>query len=179
MTSTTKACQLNPSMLITDGKLENYLIGRAPIRDFPQSNGHGRAGVSAPARPSIGVLKITAPHGLTDDELNKKLLDLAKDRDLKSVYYVRLLVARWRRVCSIASALMAHANWFAGLTSPTWISARFVPAFEAAGKDLWVANYAAKSPKPSSHPRSARRRNHPPRQREKRQTSLLPGARLS
>ncbi len=29
--------------LVTAGKLDNYLIGREPVRDFPQSNGHGRA----------------------------------------------------------------------------------------------------------------------------------------
>ena len=35
--------------LVTDGKLENYLIGREPVRDFPQSNGHGRAGITGAA----------------------------------------------------------------------------------------------------------------------------------
>ena len=34
--------------LVTDGKLENYLVGREPVRDFPQSNGHGRAGITGP-----------------------------------------------------------------------------------------------------------------------------------
>ena len=52
------------------------------MRDFPQSNGHGRAGVTGPARPMIGVLKITADNGLTDDDLNQKLLAMAKDRGL-------------------------------------------------------------------------------------------------
>ncbi len=37
--------------LVDAGRLENYLIGRQPVRDFPQSNGHGRAGVTGPARP--------------------------------------------------------------------------------------------------------------------------------
>ena len=58
--------------LVTDGNLENYLIGREPVRDFPESNGHGRAGVTGPPRPVIGVLKITAQQGLTDEELNRK-----------------------------------------------------------------------------------------------------------
>ena len=31
--------------VVVNGKLENYLIGRTPIRDFPESNGHGRAAV--------------------------------------------------------------------------------------------------------------------------------------
>jgi len=29
--------------LVVAGRLENYLLGREPVRDFPQSNGHGRA----------------------------------------------------------------------------------------------------------------------------------------
>ena len=33
--------------LVTAGKLENYLIGREPVKDFPQSNGHGRRGLPA------------------------------------------------------------------------------------------------------------------------------------
>ena len=69
--------------LINSGKLVNYLIGRQPVRDFPQSNGHGRAGLTGPARPSIGVLKISAENGATDGELNQKLLAMAKDRGLE------------------------------------------------------------------------------------------------
>ena len=34
--------------VVTAGRLEGYLIGRVPVRDFPQSNGHGRAGVTGP-----------------------------------------------------------------------------------------------------------------------------------
>ena len=61
--------------LVVAGRLENYLIGREPVRDFPQSNGHGRAGVAAAPKPVIGVLKVTANDGLPDEELNRKLLD--------------------------------------------------------------------------------------------------------
>ncbi len=77
--------------LVTGGKLENYLLGREPVRDFAESNGHGRAAVAGPARPAIGVMKVTAESGVSDEELNKKLLDMAKDRGLKSVYYVETL----------------------------------------------------------------------------------------
>ena len=61
------------------------------MRDFPQSNGHGRAGITGAARPAIGVLKVTAENGASDEELNSKLLALAKDRGLKSVYYVQTM----------------------------------------------------------------------------------------
>jgi len=33
-----------PVTLVDNGTLVNYLVGRQPIRDFPASNGHGRAG---------------------------------------------------------------------------------------------------------------------------------------
>jgi predicted Zn-dependent protease len=80
-----------PVKLITDGRLENYLIGREPVRDFPRSNGHGRAALTGPARPQISVLNVTAREGLSEADLNQKILALAKDRGLKSVYYVETL----------------------------------------------------------------------------------------
>ena len=40
---------------------------------------------------SIGVLKISAENGSSDEELNGKLLALAKDRGLKSVYFVKTM----------------------------------------------------------------------------------------
>jgi predicted Zn-dependent protease len=132
--------------VITDGKLENYLIGRAPVRDFPQSNGHGRAGVSAPPRPAIGVLKATAKEGLTDEELSRKLLDLAKDRDLKSVYYVETLggamVPRLLyRVSPDGSRQLVRGARLADLDQRALRS-----GIEAAGKDLWIANYSGEVP---------------------------------
>jgi hypothetical protein len=74
--------------LVKNGKLINYLVGRQPVKDFPSSNGHDRAGLFAEAHPTIGVLKITANNGLTEAELNQKLLDQAKDRGLDNVYVV-------------------------------------------------------------------------------------------
>jgi hypothetical protein len=74
--------------LVKNGKLMSYLIGRQPIKDFPNSNGHGRAGLFAEPHPTIGVLKISANNGLTEAELNQKLLDQARDRGLDNVYVV-------------------------------------------------------------------------------------------
>jgi TldD protein len=132
--------------LITDGKLENYLIGRAPVRDFPQSNGHGRAGVSAPPRPAVGVLKVTAKQGLTDEELNKKLLALAKDHELKSVYYVETLGGPTAprllyRINADGTRELVRGAHLADLDQRSIRS-----NIEAAGKDLWVANYFGEVP---------------------------------
>ncbi len=77
--------------LVTAGKLENYLIGRQPVKDFPQSNGHGRAPMFGTPQPSIGVLRIAAKDGLSDADLNRKLLEMAKDRGLPNVYFVEAM----------------------------------------------------------------------------------------
>jgi predicted Zn-dependent protease len=132
--------------LATEGKLENYLIGRQPVRDFPQSNGHGRATASGPARPAIGVLKVTAKQGLSDDDLNKKLLDIAKDRELKSVYYVDTLGGALSprllyRISPDGTRELVRGARLSDLDERALRS-----SIEAAGKDLWVANYAGEVP---------------------------------
>jgi predicted Zn-dependent protease len=80
-----------PVQLVDDGKLDNFLIGRQPVKDFPQSNGHGRAAMFGPPQPAIGVLKISAKDGESDADLNRKLLDMAKDRGLANVYVVEAM----------------------------------------------------------------------------------------
>jgi TldD protein len=75
--------------VIEKGTLVNYVVGREPIRDFPSSNGHGRARIPAnPAGPSLGNLIVTSSQPLSKDELKKKLIDLCQQRDLPYGYYV-------------------------------------------------------------------------------------------
>jgi TldD protein len=75
--------------VIEKGNLVNYVIGRTPIRDFPASNGHGRARVpSYPPGPSLGNLIVSSTQPVTQPELKKKLLDLCQQRDLPYCYYV-------------------------------------------------------------------------------------------
>lgn len=78
--------------LIENGKLENYLLGREPIRDFPVSNGHGRAQVpmNFPG-PSLGNLIVTSSQKFSSDELKQKLIELCRQRDLPYGYYVETM----------------------------------------------------------------------------------------
>lgn len=76
--------------VVENGKLENYLIGRTPIRDFPASNGHGRAAPGAPAHSRSGVLIFTANKPLSPAEMNQKLLGMAKDQK-RDVYAVETM----------------------------------------------------------------------------------------
>ena len=75
--------------LIEHGNLVNYDLGRAPIRDFPASNGHGRARVPTnPPGPSLGNLIVTASQPAPKEDLKKKLLEQCQQRDLSYCYYV-------------------------------------------------------------------------------------------
>jgi predicted Zn-dependent protease len=136
--------------LIVAGKLENYLVGREPVRDFPQSNGHGRAPLTGPPEPSIGVLKVTAKDGLTDDELNRKLLELAKDRELKSVYYVNTLGGKMTpkmlyRVTPDGTPT-GKRELVRGATLDDLDQRALRSSIDAAGKELHIANYLGDVP---------------------------------
>jgi TldD protein len=132
--------------LVTAGKLENYLVGREPVRDFPKSNGHARASLAGAARPTIGVLKITAENGMSDAELNQKLLALAKDRGLSSAYYVQTMAgARSPRLLYRVS-VDGKRELVRGAELDDLDQRALRSSVEAAGKDLWVGNFVGEVP---------------------------------
>jgi predicted Zn-dependent protease len=77
--------------IVEKGKLVNFLMGRAPIRDFPESNGHGRAALGQPPEPAPGTLKVESSEPLAPEELKRKLIELARQHDLKYGYFVESL----------------------------------------------------------------------------------------
>lgn len=76
--------------LVDAGKLENYLIGRTPVRDFPVSNGHGRAAPGQAAHSRAGVLLFQPTHPVTQAELHARLLALAREQG-RDVYEVETM----------------------------------------------------------------------------------------
>lgn len=76
--------------IVVHGKLENFLIGREPVKDFDTSNGHGRAAVAQAPHSRAGVIIIKADQPVSKEELNKRLLAMAKEQD-KDVYAVDTL----------------------------------------------------------------------------------------
>jgi TldD protein len=80
--------------VIEKGQLVNYLLGREPIRDFPASNGHGRAGNpgNSPG-PSLGNLLVSATEAVPPADLKKKLVELCRQRDIPYGYYVETMGA--------------------------------------------------------------------------------------
>jgi predicted Zn-dependent protease len=76
--------------VVTAGKLENYLIGRTPVRDFPNSNGHGRAAPGAAVHSRSGVMIFSSSKPLSSSEMTTKLLSMAKDQK-RDVYAVETM----------------------------------------------------------------------------------------
>ena len=129
-----------PVNLVTGGRLVNYLIGREPVRDFPQSNGHGRAGLMGPAHPAISVLKITARNGLPETELIAKLIAQAKDNGQKWGYYAETLGGAYSprllyRVNADGTRVLVRGAELQDIDQRALRSSVI-----AAGKDLFVSN---------------------------------------
>jgi hypothetical protein len=76
---------------IENGTLANYLIGRVPIRDFPGSNGHGRAAPGSPPGPNLGVLLVKSSDAQTPEELKKKVMQMVTDQGKPYGYRVETL----------------------------------------------------------------------------------------
>ena len=77
--------------LIKDGMLVDYLLSRMPIRDFPVSNGHGRAAPGQPPLASIGNLIVEPKQPMSTEELKKKLIGMCKQENKPYGYYVETL----------------------------------------------------------------------------------------
>jgi hypothetical protein len=74
--------------IVDKGILTSYLLGREPLRDFPRSNGHGRAALAGAPRPQISNLIFRASDGLSPEDLKKKLIQMCKDQGRPYGYYV-------------------------------------------------------------------------------------------
>ena len=83
-----------PVTVVDKGTLVNYLIGRAPIRDFPASNGHGRASGNGNTAPAPGNLFFRPSKTSTREGLKKQLIDECRNRGLMYGYFVDTLGPR-------------------------------------------------------------------------------------
>ena len=80
-----------PVTLVNNGTLINYLVGRQPIRDFPASNGHDRAGAGTYPAPNLGVLLIKSKEAQSPEELKKRVIQMITDQGKPYGYRVETL----------------------------------------------------------------------------------------
>ncbi len=130
-----------PVNLVQGGRLVNYLIGREPVKDFPQSNGHARAGVASAPRPSISVLKISAENGVSDNELNQKLMEEMKAAGLDHAYYVQTLAGAGNPRLLYRVNADGTRQLVRGAELDDVDERALRSSIDAVGKDLCVANY--------------------------------------
>src|SRR5580704_2826456 len=78
--------------VIKDGMLVEYLLGRMPIRDFADSNGHGRAAPGQSPSPNIGNLILQPREASSPEELKRKLIEMCKQEGKPYGYYAETLV---------------------------------------------------------------------------------------
>lgn len=76
--------------VVEKGKLVNYLTSRTPVRDFANSNGHGRAAPGQGAHAVAGVMIFKAVNPVPGAEMHKRLVALAKEQG-RDVYEVETL----------------------------------------------------------------------------------------
>jgi TldD protein len=77
--------------LIDAGMLTNYLIGRQPIRDFPASNGHGRAAPGSFPAPSLGVLVVKSSEAQSAGALKQRVVQMVSDQGKPYGYRVETM----------------------------------------------------------------------------------------
>jgi TldD protein len=80
-----------PVTLVENGTLINYLVGRQPIRDFPASNGHGRAGAGAFPAPNLGVLVVRSSDGQSPEALKQRVIQMVTDQGRPYGYRVETM----------------------------------------------------------------------------------------
>jgi len=140
--------------LIEKGTLVNYLLGREPIRGFPQSNGHGRAPLPLAAAAMAGSpaphnsnLIVTSSEPLAKDALKSKFMDLCRQRDLPYCYRVetfgpkltpRLLYRVWTKD--------GHEELVRGGSFGDLDTRALRSDLVAAGDDFYVDNHPANVP---------------------------------
>ncbi|HET9400656.1 MAG TPA: metallopeptidase TldD-related protein [Candidatus Acidoferrales bacterium] len=64
--------------VIDDGVLKNFLMSRIPVKNFSQSNGHGRRQPGAMATGRQGNLIVISKNSVADSDLRQKFIDEIK-----------------------------------------------------------------------------------------------------
>jgi TldD protein len=79
--------------IVDDGILQNYLVNRQPIRDFPVSNGHGRSAPGSNPQPAIGTFIVKSSEAISPEELRKKTVEMVAEQSKPYAYRVDTLGA--------------------------------------------------------------------------------------
>jgi predicted Zn-dependent protease len=126
--------------VIDKGVLTNYLVGRLPIRDFPESNGHGRAAPAAPPAPSLGVLYMKSSEAQTPDALKKRVQQLVTEQGKPYGYRVETMAGNAPRLLYRIYAKDGHEELVRGAVFSELDLRALRSDLSAVGNDPLVSN---------------------------------------
>jgi TldD protein len=126
--------------LVDKGVLTNYLLGRQPIRDFPESNGHGRAAPAAPPGPSLGVLLVKSSEAQTPEALKKRVTELISTQGKPFAYRVETMAGTAPRLLYRVYAKDGHEELVRGAVFSELDVRALRSDLSAAGNDPLVSN---------------------------------------
>lgn len=129
-----------PVDVIDRGVLTNYLLGRQPIRDFPESNGHGRAAPAAPPSPNLGVLLLKSSEAQTPDALKKRVEQLVTDQGKPYGYRVETMAGPAPRLLYRVYAKDGHEELVRGAVFSELDVRALRADLSAVGNDPLVSN---------------------------------------
>jgi TldD protein len=129
-----------PVGIIEKGVLTNYLLGRTPIRDFPESNGHGRAAPAAPPGPNVGVLLIKSSEAQSPDVLKKRVQEMVSNQDKPYGYRVETMAGTAPRLLYRVYAKDGHEELVRGAVFSELDVRALRSDLSAAGNDPLVSN---------------------------------------
>jgi hypothetical protein len=126
--------------IVDKGMLTNYLLGRQPIRDFPESNGHGRAAPASPPQPSLGVLLVKSSEAQTPEALKKRVEELVSDQGKPFGYRVETMAGTAPRLLYRVFAKDGHEELVRGAVFSELDVRALRSDLSAAGNDPLVSN---------------------------------------
>ena len=132
--------------LIDSGTLTNYLIGRQPIRDFPASNGHGRAAPGSFPAPSLGVLLLKSTAAESPDALKRRVVQMVSDQGKPYGYRVETMGGNAPRLLYRVYAKDGHEELVRGAVFNELDIRALRSDLIAAGDDPLVSNRAGGVP---------------------------------
>lgn len=129
-----------PVSIVEKGILTHYLMGRQPIRDFPESNGHGRAGPAAPPGPNMGVLLLKSTAAQAPEALKKKVMEMVANQGQPYGYRVETLGGLTPRLLYRVYAKDGHEELVRGATFNELDLRALRSDLSAVGNDPLVSN---------------------------------------
>jgi TldD protein len=135
-----------PVTLIDSGTLTNYLLGRQPIRDFPASNGHGRAAPGSFPAPSLGVLLLKSSEAESPDALKQRLVQIVSNQGKPYGYRVETMGGNAPRLLYRVYAKDGHEELVRGAVFNELDIRALRSDLIAAGNDPLVSNRAGGVP---------------------------------